>query len=178
MGVNTIQAVRSAARSGGELRTLAAGAAGAADWQSLTLRRQALFILNCIERGTRWVVNAPRDGSVAAVVGAQVRAFFERLYAAGSFGDRPMEEAFFVICDERMNPVAGAPPGEFQLLIGFAATRRHEFHSFRIAHTAAGSRVTPASLNRLNDVQFSAEEIEWVDALAVQLMVGQAPTAP
>jgi phage tail sheath protein FI len=178
MGVNTIQAVRSAARSGGELRTLAAGAAGAADWQSLTLRRQALFILNCIERGTRWVVNAPRDGSVAAVVGAQVRAFFERLYAAGSFGDRPMEEAFFVICDERMNPVADAPPGEFQLLIGFAATRRHEFHSFRIAHTAAGSRVTPASLNRLNDVQFSAEEIEWVDALAVQLMVGQAPTAP
>jgi hypothetical protein len=69
-----------------------------------------------------------------------------------------------------MNPAQGALPGEFQLLIGFAATRRHEFHSFRIAHRAGGSRVTPASLNRLNDVQFSPEEIEWVDALAVQLM--------
>jgi len=170
MGVNTIQAVRSATRFGLEARTLAAGAAGAADWQSLALRRQALFILNCVERGTRWVVNAPRETELALLVSAQVRTFFERLHAAGSFGDRPVEEAFFVICDDRMNPAEGALPGEFQLLIGFAATRRHEFHSFRIAHTAGGSRVTPASLNRLNDVQFSAEEIEWVDALAVQLL--------
>jgi hypothetical protein len=92
-----------------------------------------------------------------------------------------MEEAFFVICDDRMNPArraaqgvtrGGVPPCDFQLLIGFAASRRHEFHSFRITHTAHGSRVTPASLNRLNDLQFSPEEIEWVDALATQLLTG------
>jgi phage tail sheath protein FI len=172
MGVNTLLAVRSVARPGALARTLAAGAAATADWQSLALRRQALFILNCIERGTRWVVNAPRDTDLATVASAQVRTFFERLYEAGSFGDRPVEEAFFVICDDRINPVQDAPRGEFHLLIGFAATRRHEFHSFRIVHTPRGSRITPASLNRLNDVQFSPEEIEWVDALAGQLMAG------
>ena len=173
-GVNTIQAVRSAARLGVWPRTLAAGTAGAADWQNLALRRRALFIVNSVERGTRWVVNASARSNVPELVSAQVRAFFEGLYDAGGFGDRSMAEAFFVICDDRMNPAPGAVAGEFQfqLLIGFAASRRNEFHSFRIAHTASGSRVTAATLNRLNDVQFSPEEIEWVDALAKQLLVG------
>ena len=182
-GVNTIQAVRSAARIGVSPRTLAAGSAGAADWQSLALRRQALFIVNSVERGTRWALNAARDTDVtsgAASAGRsdlsrrvadQVRSFLEGIYEAGGFGDRPREEAFFVICDDRMNP-APAQHREFQLLIGFRATRRHEFHSYRIIHTPTGSRVTPASLNRLNDVQFSPEEIEWVDALAKQLLAG------
>ncbi len=166
VGVNTIQAVRSAARIGVSPRTLAAGSAGAADWQSLALKRLALFILNSVERGTRWVVGAPPQANLAELVSTQVSHFFERLHQAGSFGERPMEEAFFVICDARLNQV----PGEFQMLIGFAASRRREFHSFRITHTAAGSRVTAASLNRLNDVQFSPEEIEWVDALAKRLL--------
>ncbi len=172
VGVNTIQAVRSAARIGVTARTLAAGSAGAADWQSLAARRLALFILNSVERGTRWVVNAAAQPDLSDVVAAEVRAFFERLHEAGCFGDRPVEEAFFVICDSRMNGGSAAPAGEFQLLIGFAASRRHEFHSYRIAHSASGSRVTPASLNRLNDVHFSPEEIEWVDALAQQLLAG------
>ena len=54
-GVNTLQAVRSVARIGVKPRTLAAGSAGAADWQSLAARRLALFIVNSIEHGTRWV---------------------------------------------------------------------------------------------------------------------------
>jgi hypothetical protein len=173
MGVNTLQGVRSAGRSGiasGGIgpRTLAVGTAGAADWQSLSARRQALFILNCVERGTRWVLHAAAHQNVPDVVAAEVRAFFERVHEAGSFGDRPMQESFFVICDGRMNPTPG--PAGFQLLIGFAASRPHEFHSFRIVHSPSGSRVTPASLNRLNDVRFSPEEIEWVDALAHQLL--------
>jgi hypothetical protein len=174
VGVNTIQAVRSAARIGVAPRTLAVGAAGTADWQSLALRRRALFILNSVERGTRWVVNAAAQANRPELVSAQVRSFFEKLHEAGAFGDRPVEEAFFVICDERMNPAHGAAPGEFQLLIGFAASRRHEFHSFRIVHGASGSRVTPATFNRLNDLQFSPEEIEWVESLAKRLLADPA----
>ncbi len=59
-----------------------------------------------------------------------------------------MEEAFFVICDERVQPSA-VSGGEFQFVIGFAASREHEFHSFRISHSASGSKVQPVSLNRL-----------------------------
>jgi len=80
-----------------------------------------------------------------------------------------MEEAFFVICDGRVNPAVYADSCEFHLLIGFAAVRRREFHSFRIAHSASGSRITPASLNPLNFTQFSPAELDWVDRLASQL---------
>jgi phage tail sheath protein FI len=180
-GVNTLQAVRSVARIGVKPRTLAAGAAGAQEWQSLAARRLALFIVNSIERGTRWVIAAEPSADVANVVAAQVRNFFVQLYEAGAFGARRMEEAFFVICDRRINapdtPVAadgtdaldGKHPRGFQLLIGFAATRRMEFHSFRISYAASGSLVRPVSLNRLNLADYCPEELEWVDRLASQL---------
>ena len=59
-GVNTIQGVRSAARLGPRPRTLASGFAANADWQYLSARRLALFIVNSIEQGTRWVATDPR----------------------------------------------------------------------------------------------------------------------
>ncbi|MDB6086648.1 MAG: hypothetical protein JWN43_4529, partial [Gammaproteobacteria bacterium] len=142
LGVNTIQAMRSAARIGVRPRTLAAGTAGDADWQHLGARRLALFILNCIERGTRWTAFTPPHLDVAERAATQVRAFFERLHEAGAFGSRTAEESFLVICDSRVN-VLGAPSDGFALLIGFAAARKREFHSFRISHSAAGSKVTP-----------------------------------
>jgi uncharacterized protein len=169
MGVNTIQAVRSAARIGVAPRTLAAGTAGSADWQNLAARRLALFILNCIERGTRWVVLAKPHQEVAELVESQVTTFFRWLHDAGAFGERPMDSSFFVVCDQRLNGAPSADPCEFQLLIGFAAERHGEFHSFRIAHSSTGSVVTPASLNRLNSLDYSPAEMEWVEKLASQL---------
>jgi len=180
LGVNTIQAVRSAVRTGARARTLAAGTAGAADWQQLPARRLALFIVNSIERGTRWVVLAQPHIEVAESVAAQVRAFFELLHEAGAFGTRRMEEAFFVVCDQRVNapgveapgaeaPGAGTPAAVFQLVFGFAAQRVGEFHSFRISHSVSGSQVMPVSLNRLNSAQYSPAELEWVDTLASRL---------
>jgi hypothetical protein len=167
-GVNTIQAVRSAARIGVQPRTLAAGTAGAPDWQYLAARRLALFILNSIERSTRWVVLTKPHREVGGLAAVQVAAFFEWLRAEGAFGNRPAEESYVVICDRRANPSDSAA-SDFQLLIGFAAQRGHEFHCFRISHSMAGSRVTPVSLNRSTAGQLSPDELEWVDTLANQL---------
>jgi len=190
LGVNTLQAVRSATRVGLRPRTLAAGTAATADWRYLSARRLALFIVNSIERGTRWVVFARAHVELNEMVAAQVRAFFEHLHDAGAFGTRRLEECFYVICDQRVNsPVAvvpgavtagaaaatagaaadGAAPGEFQLVIGFASSRKAEFHSFRISHSAARSQVKRISFNRWNVAGFSPAELEWVDQLADQL---------
>jgi len=174
-GVNTLQAVRSVARIGVKPRTLAGGAAGAADWQSLATRRLALFILNSVECGTRWALTAEAEAQlgVAERVAAQVRTFFEGLYESGAFAARRMEEAFFVVCDRRINTAvsaaAGAHANEFRLLIGFTFRGRADFHSFRISHSAAGSKVQPVTLNRLNLAEYCPEELEWVDRLASQL---------
>ena len=174
-GVNTLQTVRSAVRAGLVPRTLAAGTAGAADWQSLTARRLALFILNSIERGTRWTSLTKPHREVAALAAVQVAAFFEGLRAAGAFGTRAAEESYFVICDQRVNP-ASAAASDFQLLIGFAPERGREFHCFRIAHSASGSKVTPASLNRSMMARHSPAELAWVDTLASQLLATEPTT--
>ncbi len=80
-----------------------------------------------------------------------------------------MEDAFFVICDERVNNASARSDGEIQFVVGFAASREHEFHCFRISQSAAGSKVQPVSLNRLNFSQYSPAELEWVDNIARQL---------
>jgi hypothetical protein len=168
-GVNTLQAVRSVTRIGLKARTLAGGSAGAAEWQSLAARRLALFILNSIEHGTRWVIGTQARAQAAETITVQVRSFFMQLYEAGAFPGRRMEEAFFVICDRR-NPVQGGAAGdEFRFLIGFAAARPKEFHSFRITHSAAGSKVQAVSINRLNLAEYCPEELLWVDKLAKEL---------
>ena len=169
LGVNTLQAVRSAGRMNVRLRTLAAGNTANADWRYLSARRLALFILSSIEQGTRWVVAAGYSAEVAGTLTAQVRAFFEGLYDAGAFGTRRVDEAFFVICDERVQTSASLSCGEVQFVIGFAASREHEFHCFRVSQSAAGSKVQPVSLNRLNFSQYSPAELEWVDSLARSL---------
>jgi phage tail sheath protein FI len=168
LGINTIQAMRSTARIGVRPRTLAAGRAGNMDWQFLAARRLALFILNSVERGTRWVALAAPHVEVAESVMAQVRGFLEEMHQAGAFGERRLEDAFFVICDERVNSLDSAPH-EFQFVLGFAALREHEFHCFRIAHSAAGASIQPVSPNRLSIAQYSPAELEWVDSIASQL---------
>lgn len=167
-GVNTIQGVRSAARLGPRPRTLASGFAANADWQYLSARRLALFIVNSIEQGTRWVIAEQPSQELAEQVAAQVRIFFEALFVSGAFRARRVEEAFFVICDARA-ATPSASVDEFQFLIGFAANREHEFHAYRISHARAGSSVQPVSLNRLNFAQYSPAELEWVDKIAAQL---------
>jgi hypothetical protein len=163
-GVNTLQAVRSVGRIGSKPRTLAAGSAGTQDWQSLAARRLALFIVNSIERGTRWVIAAGPGPETAHLVTTQVRAFFEQLYESGAFGARRREESFYVVCDRRRGE-----PGEFHFLIGFAAVRPMEFHGYRISHSASGTKVQPASLTRATLAEFCPEELDWVDKLATQL---------
>jgi uncharacterized protein len=164
LGVNTIQAVRSAARIGVTARTLAAGTAASADWQYLAARRVALFIVNSIERGTRWLATAAPHVEIAEAAASQVRAFFEALHESQTFGERRMQDAFFVACEPRVG--AGEPRVEFHLLIGFAARVKPGFHSFRIVHSASGGKVLTRTLGRLTDEHYSPAELEWVDGLA------------
>jgi len=167
-GVNAIQGVRSAARSGPRPRTLAAGNAGSADWQYLSARRLALFIVNCIERGTRWTAAAQPGTDIAELVATQVRVFFEGLFVAGAFGSRRVDDAFFVVCDERAKTKARTSQ-DFQFLVGFAAARINDYHSFRISHGPSGPRIQQVSLNRWNFAPDSPAELEWVDKIARQL---------
>jgi phage tail sheath protein FI len=147
-GINSLQAAKSSAPVRLVARTLAGGAHIAADWGYLAARRFALFIVDAIERGTRWVVwSTPGPASWPRVV-RQVNSFMSDLVAQGSFGEVPLSQAFFVICDERVNRSTDIEAGRCNIVLGFAAQRRGEYHTVMITHTLSGSVVRTIAVNR------------------------------
>ena len=144
-GINTLQAVR--ARRPVGARTLAAARASAADWQHLGLRRLALFVVDSIERGTRWVLFEPPGPSLWWRVERQVAEFLTALERDLAFPDRRPDRNWFAICDQRVNPPRQI--GELHVLFGFAAVRAGEWHCWLVTHGPGGSRAQPVSLNRL-----------------------------
>jgi uncharacterized protein len=146
-GVNALQYARSATPMRLLTRTLAGGINASADWGYLTTRRFALFAISSIERGTRWVVLSPFNPSLWGRVKRQVSGFLQGLAAAGAFPTAKLGREFFVVCDERVN-TADVEAVEFNILVGFAASRSDEYHSFLITHSIAGSSVKTAAINR------------------------------
>ena len=144
VGVNTLQAVR--ARRTVSARTLAGAHASSPDWCYLSLRRLALFLVESIERGTRWALFENSDAPLWRRLEQQVAEFLDGLDRDGAFPGRE-GQAWFAICDERLNP-----PGrrdEVSLMFGFAALREGEWHSWVVTHGPFGSRSHAVSLNRL-----------------------------
>ena len=157
-GVNVLQAVRSADRERPPLRTLACGASASSDWSYLSQRRFALFVINSIERGTRWCVLRPSDPNVWQRVALQVRRFLGELQSTGAFASVPPDQAYSVICDERINDAG--QPRDVHILVQFAATHAGEYHSFMISHSVQGATVRPVVVNRLEASLIVAPELE------------------
>lgn len=147
-GINVLQAVRSVERNRPALRTLACGASASSDWAYLTPRRFALFVIGAIERGTRWAAMAPNTVENRARVARQVHEFLSELRAAGAFASVPLDQAFLIICDSRINDERNEP-GEMNILLQLAALHAGEYLSFMITHKPTGSMVRPVVVNRL-----------------------------
>lgn len=148
-GVNTLQSVRSPVRLDLSARTLAGGSSGSSDWKYLSARRLALFIVESIERGTRWVVFEVNGPELWTRVATQVESFLAALDADGAFVGHAHDEAFFVVCDERVNNANDVYNGTVNILFGFAALRSGEYHAYVLSHQAAGSHLRTVSVNRL-----------------------------
>jgi phage tail sheath protein FI len=148
VGINTIATSRSPNRGRLSARTLAGPGAQSPDWRLLGRRRLALFILNSVERGTRWMLFEPNEPALWSRACGQLRRFFESLEAEGAFAGRAPDDRWFVVCDERVNRECDREAGVVNLLFGFPAGRAGQFHSYLVSHRAGGSRVRPVSLNR------------------------------
>jgi phage tail sheath protein FI len=148
-GINILQAVRSPVRTDPSVRTLAGGSSGSSDWKYLTARRLSLFIVDSIERGTRWVVFEANGPDLWRRAATQVETFLAELDADGAFIGRADDEAYFVVCDERVNKASDLQNGTVNILFGFAALRAGEYHAYLLAHHPAGSQLRPVSVNRL-----------------------------
>ncbi len=160
-GINLLQSVRIAPKFAASPRTLASGSAAVSDWRYLSARRLALFIMTCIERGTRWMLLERNSPSTWLMAKAQVEAFLDSLYAEGAFAGRTGEHSYFVVCDDRINNEDTMRAGKVNLAFGFAASRPGEYHAFIVTHQPSGSRARPITVNRFANYSPSVDlEIE------------------
>jgi hypothetical protein len=174
-GVNTLQTVRSSVRLGLSPRTLAGPGSESPDWKYLSARRLALFIVNSIERGTRWVLFEHNGPELWRRVRARVEEFFAGLEAGGAFLGSDPNEPYFVVCDERLNGEGPDSVGRVRLLIGFAAARPGEYHSYLITHSAAGSRSERVSYNRLLSANYRIDPAEAAEPAAIDDSIVRKP---
>lgn len=107
-------------------------------WRYINVRRLFNFVEKSIENGTQWVVFEPNDAMLWARVRRDVGSFLTTVWSSGAlFGSSP-GQAFYVKCDEELNPSESRDMGRLIVEIGMAPVKPAEFVIFRISQWAGG----------------------------------------
>lgn len=157
-GANVLQTVRSPDSQRPAMRTLACGASASTDGSYLSQQRFALFVIDAITRGTRWCVTASRGHTTWLRLTHQIEIFLNELRTAGAFASVSEQQAYLVICDERINV-----PGEdsaIKILVQFAALHGGAQHSYLIRHLPDQPQVRTVTVNRFESSLVIADELE------------------
>jgi hypothetical protein len=105
-------------------------------WRYINVRRLFNFVEKSIENGTQWVVFEPNDRKLWARINRDVSAFLRTVWRDGAlFGSSPAE-AFYVKCDDELNPPESRDLGRLIIEIGLAPVKPAEFVIFRISQWA------------------------------------------
>ncbi len=132
IGVNCIRAFpgRGIRVWGG--RTLSSNGA----WRYVNVRRLFIMVEASMDAGLQWVVFEPNDSTLWAKVRRDVTSFLRVVWRSGAlFGDTP-EQAFYVKCDEELNPPEIRDLGQLVIEVGLAPVKPAEFVIFRITQWA------------------------------------------
>ena len=132
MGVNCIRAFAGRGIRVWGARTLSSDPS----WRYINVRRLFNFVEASIERGTQWVVFEPNDADLWARVRRDISAFLRMVWRSGAlFGATP-DEAFYVKCDEELNPLEVRDAGQLIIEVGMAPVKPAEFVIVRISQWA------------------------------------------
>ena len=103
-------------------------------WRQLSVRRLLILIRPTLVREMQWAVFEPNDAPPARRGATADRPdLLRRLFRAGAFAGATEEEAFFVRCDEALNPRAAVDAGQLVAEIGVAPAEPLEFIVVRLA---------------------------------------------
>lgn len=107
-------------------------------WQYVNVRRLFNYVEKSIERGTQWVVFEPNNPDLWSRVKRDVDAFLTGLWREGMLFGRTPQEAFFVKCDEELNPPSARDKGQLFIDVGLAPVKPAEFVVFRLSQWSGG----------------------------------------
>jgi hypothetical protein len=107
-------------------------------WRYVNVRRLFNYVEKSIERGTQWVVFEPNDPDLWARVRRDVSAFLTGVWRDGALFGLTADQAYYVKCDEELNPQDVRDRGQLVIEIGLAPVKPAEFVIFRISQWAGG----------------------------------------
>jgi hypothetical protein len=134
VGINCIRLMNGAVTVWGA-RTIGGERNG--EWMYVNVRRLAGFLEKSIMEGTQWVVFEPNDPALWSRIILNVTAFLTNVWRSGALFGLTPQQAFYVKCDEELNPPEVRDLGQVVTEIGVAIVRPAEFVIFRIAQIAS-----------------------------------------
>ena len=108
-------------------------------YRQLSVRRLVTMIRKTLDRRMQWVVFEPNNALLRAEVRRVIRTFLGRLFDAGAFRGAREEEAFFVRCDEELNPPRIADAGRLIAHVGIAPAEPLEFILLHLSREGDGT---------------------------------------
>lgn len=108
-------------------------------YRQLSVRRLMTMIRKALDRRMQWVVFEPNNSLLRGEVRRVIRTFLGRLFQAGAFRGAVEEEAFFVRCDEDLNPPRVVDAGRLVAHVGVAPAEPLEFILLRMSREGDGT---------------------------------------
>jgi phage tail sheath protein FI len=103
------------------------------EWRYVNVRRLFCMVEQAIQNGTNWVVFEPNTRDLWKKITRNLTAFLLNTWKSGAlFGDTP-EEAFYVRCDDELNPPESIDAGYVVVEVGLAPAKPAEFVVFRVS---------------------------------------------
>jgi phage tail sheath protein FI len=135
MGVNCIRSFPGRGIRVWGARTLSSNGS----WRYINVRRLFIMVEASMEAGLAWVVFEPNDSMLWAKVVRDVTSFLRVIWRSGAlFGTTP-EQAFYVKCDEELNPAEIRDLGQLIIEVGLSPVKPAEFVIFRISQWAGAN---------------------------------------
>lgn len=107
-------------------------------WRYINVRRLFNYVEKSIENGTQWVVFEPNDPDLWHRVRRDITAFLTGVWRDGMLFGLSPDQAFFVKCDEELNPPDVRDRGQLIVDIGLAPVKPAEFVIFRLSQWTGG----------------------------------------
>lgn len=92
-------------------------------------------IKESIKQGTQWAVFEPNNALLWLRVKTSIESFLDNLWRDGGLFGSQADEAYFVKCDEELNPQSVRDAGKLICEVGYAPNKPAEFIIIRIAHS-------------------------------------------
>ncbi len=108
-------------------------------YRQVSVRRLMTMLRRVLYRQMQWAVFEPNDFRLRGDIRNQLDAYLRQLFAANAFAGARAEDAFFVRCDDELNPQQVVDAGRLLCYVGVAPAEPLEFLVLQIARDGDGT---------------------------------------